>query len=114
ETLGRQDFNYITIVDYQGEVRGSNQAAQVGQKYVAPEGKPLSAADPDVKVVSHRLADGRDVLDFGTPILFQGKTIGQVHLGIYEAPLSRVANFMLGMLAILTLVTIAAVGGGTY
>jgi HAMP domain-containing protein len=71
-------------------------------------------ANADVKVQSHRLADGRDVLDFGTPILFQGKEIGQVHLGIYEAPLSKVANFMLAMLAILTLVTIAAVGGGTY
>jgi serine/threonine-protein kinase len=67
-----------------------------------------------MKVGSYRLADGRDVLDFATPILFQGKEIGQVHLGIYEAPLSRVANFMLAMLAILTLVTIAAVGGGTY
>jgi eukaryotic-like serine/threonine-protein kinase len=114
ETLGRQDFNYITIVDYQGQVRGTNQAAQLNQKYVPPAGKPLSAENIDVKVVSHRLADGRDVLDFGTPILFQGKQIGQVHLGIYEGPLSKVANFMLGMLAILTLVTIAAVGGGTY
>ncbi len=114
ETLGRQDFNYITIVDHQGQVRGSNQASQVNQKYAPPEAKPLSPADAEVKVGSHRIADGRDVLDFATPILFQGKQIGQVHLGIYEAPLSRVANFMLAMLAILTLVTIAAVGGGTY
>ncbi len=114
ETLGRQDFNYITIVDYQGIVRGSNQAERVNQKYAPPDGKPLSAANAEVKVTSQRLADGRDVLDFGTPVLFQSKEIGQVHLGIYEAPLSRVANFMLGMLAILTLVTIAAVGGGTY
>jgi serine/threonine-protein kinase len=114
ETLGRQDFDSITIVDHQGLVRGSNQAAQVNQKYVALPAKPLSTDKADVKVVSHRLADGRDVLDFGTPILFQGKEIGQVHLGIYEAPLSKVANFMLAMLAILTLVTIAAVGGGTY
>jgi eukaryotic-like serine/threonine-protein kinase len=114
ETLGRQDFNYITIVDYQGQVRGSNQAAQVNQKYAPLNARMLSPANAEVKVGSHRLADGRDVLDFGTPILFQGKEIGQVHLGIYEAPLSKVANFMLAMLAILTLVTIAAVGGGTY
>jgi len=114
ETLGRQDFNYITLVDYQGIVRGSNQAAQVNQKYVPVDAKPLSAANADVKVASYRLPDGRDVLDFGTPVLFQGKEIGQVHLGIYEAPLSKVANSMLIMLAILTLVTIAAVGGGTY
>ena len=114
ETLGRQDFNSITIVDHQGVVRGSNEAAQVNQKYVPLDTKLLSPANGEVKVQSHRLADGRDVLDFGTPILFQGRTIGQVHLGIYEAPLSKVANFMLVMLAILTLVTIAAVGGGTY
>ena len=114
ETLGRQDFNSITIVDHQGLVRGSNQADQVNQKYVPLAAKPLSSEKSDVKVGSYRLADGRDVLDFATPILFQSKEIGQVHLGIYEAPLSKVANFMLAMLAILTLVTIAAVGGGTY
>ena len=47
-------------------------------------------------------------------MLFQGKTIGMVHLGVYEAPLTRVANLMLILLAILTLVTVAAVAGGTY
>ena len=114
ETLGRQDFNSITIVDHQGLVRGSNQPTQVNQPYVPLAAKPLSGDKTDMKVGSYRLADGRDVLDFATPILFQGKEIGQVHLGIYEAPLSKVANFMLAMLAILTLVTIAAVGGGTY
>ncbi len=114
ETLGRQDFNYITIVDHKGVVRGTNEAAQLNQQYTPLNAKLVSPADAEVKVVSHRIADGRDVLDFGTPILFQGKQIGQVHLGIYEAPLSKVANFMLAMLAILTLVTIAAVGGGTY
>ncbi|HQR10761.1 MAG TPA: protein kinase [Casimicrobiaceae bacterium] len=114
ETLGRQDFNYITIVDHQGQVRGSNLAEQLNQKYSPPNAKQISAGTAEVKVGSHRIADGRDVLDFGTPILFQGKEIGQVHLGIYEAPLSKVANFMLAMLAILTLVTVAAVGGGTY
>ena len=114
ETLGRQDFNSITIVDHQGLVRGSNQPTQVNQPYVPLAAKPLSGDKADMKVGSYRLADGRDVLDFATPILFQGKEIGQVHLGIYEAPLSKVANFMLAMLAILTLVTIAAVGGGTY
>jgi len=60
-----------------------------------------ASRDPNVAVVSHRLADGRDVLDFGSPILFQSKEIGQVHLGIYQAPLTAVANLMLVMLAIL-------------
>ena len=58
--------------------------------------------------------DARKVLDFGAPILFQGKKIGDVHLGIYEEPLSRVARLILVLLAILTLVTVAAVAVGTY
>jgi HAMP domain-containing protein len=65
-------------------------------------------------VQKERLADGRTLLDFMAPILFQGKEIGKVRLGIYEAPLAEVANLMLILLAILTLVTVAAVAGGTY
>ena len=42
------------------------------------------------------------------------KEIGKVRLGIYEAPLAEVANLVLILLAILTLVTVAAVAGGTY
>jgi len=72
------------------------------------------SSDAEVSLRSHRIADGRDVLDFAVPVLFQGKEIGQAHLGIYEAPLSAVANLMLVLLGILTLVTSAAVAGGTY
>ena len=114
ETLGRQDFNYILVVDHEGIVRGSNVAAQVNQKYEAPAAIATSSSDAEVKVQSHRIADRRDVLDFAVPILFQNKEIGRVHLGIYEAPLSAVANLMLVLLGILTLVTSAAVAGGTY
>jgi serine/threonine protein kinase/HAMP domain-containing protein len=114
ETLSRQDFNYILVVDHQGIIRGSNVAAQINQKYEPLASKAKPSSDTEAKVQSHRLADGRDVLDFAVPILFQGREIGQVHLGIYEAPLSAVANLMLVLLAILTLVTSASVAGGTY
>jgi methyl-accepting chemotaxis protein len=114
ETIGRQDFNYIAVVDDRGVVRGSNDAAQVNEPYKAPSGTPMSSRDPNVTVVSHRLADGRDVLDFGSPILFQSKEIGQVHLGIYQAPLTAVANLVLVLLGILTLVTTAAGAVGSF
>ena len=114
ETLGRQDFNHITVVDHQGIVRASNVAALVNAKYVAPTGTPLPSKDAGVKVDSFRAGDGREVLNFGAPVLFQGKEIGKVHLGIFAAPLTAVANLMLFMLAILTLVTVAAVAAGTY
>ena len=114
ETRNRQDFDYIRVVDHEGTVRGSNVAAEVAKKYAAPQAKLLSSLDPGVKVQNHTIADGRSVLDFGAPVLFQGKEIGQVHLGIYEAPLAAVARLMLVLLGILTLVTTAAVALGTY
>jgi eukaryotic-like serine/threonine-protein kinase len=114
ETLGRQDFNYMSVVDHQGIVRASNVAAEVNAKYAPPQADAVPSKDPGVTVQSHRIADGRQVLDFSAPVLFQGKTIGSVHLGIYEAPLTAVANLMLVLLSILTIVTVAAVAGGTY
>jgi eukaryotic-like serine/threonine-protein kinase len=114
ETMSRQDFNYLLVIDYQGIVRGSSDPALVNAKYTPPNARPLEARETGVTVQSHTLADGRNVLDFMAPVLFQTKEIGQIHLGIYEAPLTRVANLMLVLLAVLTLVTSAAVAGGTY
>jgi len=115
EALGRQqNFSYMNVVDHQSVVRASNVASEVNQKYAAPQSTPVSSKDEGVNVQSHRMPDGRQVLDFSAPVLFQGKTIGTVHLGIYEAPLTAVANLVLVLLAILTVVTVAAVAGGTY
>jgi serine/threonine-protein kinase len=115
EAIGRQEnFSYMNVVDHQGTVRASNVATEVNQKYVAPESMSVSSKDAGVTVTSVKIKDGRSVLDFSTPVLFQGKTIGMVHLGIYEAPLTAVANLVLVLLAILTVVTVAAVAGGTY
>lgn len=115
DAIGRQqNFSYMNVVDYQGTVRASNVAAEVNQKYAAPESAPVSSKDAGVTVTSLRIKDGRQVLDFSTPVLFQRKTIGMVHLGIYEAPLTAVANLVLVLLSILTVVTVAAVAAGTY
>jgi tRNA A-37 threonylcarbamoyl transferase component Bud32/HAMP domain-containing protein len=114
ETLDRQDFGYLRVIDHDGIVRGSNVAAEVAQKYAPPAATAVTSGDAEVQVAQHRITDGRNVLDFGAPVLFQGKEIGRVHLGIYEAPLAAVARLMLALLGVLTLVTSAAVAGGTY
>ena len=44
ETIGRQDFNYILVVDHKGIVRGSNDAAQVNEKYTPPDGNAAVVA----------------------------------------------------------------------
>ena len=90
ETLSRQDFTYLIVVDDEGVVRGSNDRRAGQRRSTCRPASTRSSTDP---AVDHRAAatdaDGRKVLDFAAPILFQGKTIGDVHLGIYEAPLYR-------------------------
>lgn len=114
ETIGRQDFTYIVVTDHQGLIRGTSSPARIGDKYEPPNAAPVPTADEGVVVKSHRLSDGRDVLDFAAPVLFQGKRIGEVHLGIFETPLKEVANLSLWLLGLLTLVTSAAVAVGSY
>ena len=114
ETMSRQSFPYLVVVDDEGTVRGSNNPATLNAKYQPPGGSAVARPDKSLAVQEFTDADARKVLDFGAPILFQGKKIGDVHLGIYEEPLSRVARLILALLAILTLVTVAAVSVGTY
>ncbi|HET7096158.1 MAG TPA: protein kinase [Casimicrobiaceae bacterium] len=114
ETQSRQEFPYLLVVDHRSVIRGSNDAAQIGTTYKVPDATAMPTHDPGVTVKSYRLPDKRAVLDFDTPVLFQSKELGRVHLGLYEAPLKKIANLMLVLLAILTVVTSAAVAGGTY
>ncbi len=114
DTVGRQDFAYLVVIDDAGVIRGSNDAAQEGAPYKPPAFKPIDAHEAGVTVQATELADGRDVLDFAAPILFQDKPIGNVHLGIFQAPLSAVANLTLVLLGILIVVTSAAVAIGSY
>ncbi|MCL4763175.1 MAG: protein kinase, partial [Burkholderiales bacterium] len=114
ETLTRQSFPYLVVVDDQGAIRGSNDPREIGTKYQAPSGTPVATPDKTIAVQSFVDAQGRSVLDFGAPILFQGNKIGDVRLGVLEEPLSRVARLILLMLAILSAVTIAAAALVTY
>jgi tRNA A-37 threonylcarbamoyl transferase component Bud32/HAMP domain-containing protein len=114
ETMTRQNFPYLVVTDDGGIVRGSNDPAAIGQKYVEQRGRAVATPDKSLTVQALALANGRDVLNFRAPILFQGTKIGDVHLGILEEPMSRVARLILTLLAILTLVTVAAVALGVY
>jgi tRNA A-37 threonylcarbamoyl transferase component Bud32/HAMP domain-containing protein len=114
ETATGQDFDSLLVVDNEGIVRGSKDPNQIGTKYIPPSGAAQSTNDPAVKVARSAGARGASVLDFSAPVLFQSKHIGEVHLGLYEAPLTRVANLMLVLLAVLTAVTTAAVAAGSY
>ena len=113
-SVSGQDFSYMVVLDHQGVVRGSSIPEQVGQPYRGVTGAPLDQAPQGVAVVRTAASDGRDVLDFAAPILFQERAIGRVHLGIFETPLQRVVQVTLGLLGVLMLVTIAAAVIGSF
>ena len=114
DTVSRQEFSHLVVADHTNVIRGSNNAGEVGKRYVAPQAKAVTTRETGVKVQSHRLSDGREVLDFEAPILFQGRNIGTVHLGIFQTPLSRVANLTLVLLGVLIVVTSVAVAVSSY
>ncbi len=114
DAVGEQQFAYLQVVDRDDVVRASSVPAQVGTRYAPPRGELVATTEPSLEVQSHALGDGRNVLDFTTPIRFQGKEIGRVHLGLYETPLERITRLTWLMLGLLTLLTSAAGALGSY
>jgi serine/threonine-protein kinase len=112
-SVSGQDFSYMVVLDHQGVVQGSSIAEQVGKPYKPPVGTAVANSPEGVAVLRTSVSDGRDVLDFAAPILFQGRAIGRVHLGIFETPLQRVVQVTLGLLALLMVVTVAAAAIGS-
>lgn len=113
-SVSGQDFSYLVVLDHEGIVRGSSVPNLVGQPYKPSTGAPVADRPAGVAVSRISAPDGRDVLDFATPIQFQNRTIGKVHLGIFETPLQRVVQATLGLLGLLMLVTVAAAAIGSF
>lgn len=113
EVMKTQDFHAITVVDRDGIARAASDAARNGQPYVKPVGEALGVQAGGV-TVQRLSADGESMLQFESPITFQGKPIGRVALDIPEKPLTRVARLSLIMMALLVVSTIAAVAVATF
>ncbi len=118
DTTSPQDFAYLVVLDAAGMIQGSNQISEIGQAYVPMRGTPLATKDPELKVQSSVLAGGRRVLDFSVPVLFlkdnQAIVGGHVHLGLFQEPLTRVANLSLVLMGVLLVVTSTAVALGGF
>jgi serine/threonine-protein kinase len=114
DTVSRQSFAHLQIIDHAGIVRGSSVPGQTGTRYVETAGTAVATSEPGVEVRRLRLADGEKVLDFAAPVQFQGKAIGAVHLGILETPLTQVANLTLFLLGALIAVTCTAVAAASF
>ncbi len=114
ETMSRQNFAYLEIIDHAGVVRASSAAKETGERYVERPGTAVASAEPGIAVLRTALADGQEVLDFAAPVQFHGKMIGTVRLGIFETPLTEVAHLTLFLLGVLIVVTSIAVAVASY
>lgn len=104
----------LAVIDREQMVRVSSDPGSVGTRYERVTGEALQVEERIGVVVQRRDIDGASVFDIETPITFQDKQIGTVNLLLSEAPLAEVARESWLLMALLVLVTAAAVTIATY
>lgn len=116
EIMKTRDFDSVTVIDRAGVVRAASNPALVGQPYRAPQAEALATRSGGIKTWRHIKPDEAQakVLGFEAPITFAGKNVGQVVLGLPEGPLTQVARLSMVLMAVLVLVTVAAVAVAMY
>ena len=105
---------HLFVLDHQRIVRGASDNALLGETYNEPEIKESLFDDGSVRAVAVGQSGGAAVLDFDTPILFQGKEVGRIRLGLLQTSLQEVVDITRILLIALSAVTVLAVGIGSY
>lgn len=118
ESIARnQQIRYLAIADRQGDIVASTQRAQINQKLAAMTGTPYLARNGEIR--SYRTSNDappgqQQMLLFDTPIQYQSATVGQLRLGISDAPLRAAQKTTLSVIIAVLLVTLIAVVGSIY
>jgi len=106
----RQGFEYLSIVDHKGIVRGASQSSLLGKPYAGTYGIPADEQSLNIVKVFKQVFTGESsIIDYSAPVLFQSKNIGVVHLGKSQDSLQQLAKLTLYMMAVLIAVTIGVV-----
>lgn len=106
-----QQIHYLAIADRQGAVIASTLPDEIGQP-LPPAGQP-DRAQPD-EVRRYRGTHTGGMLLFDVPVLYQTKTVGELRLGVSNAPLLAAQKTTLWVILIVLLLTLAAVVGAAY
>jgi len=113
EMMKTRNFERVSVVDMSGVVKVSSLPALVGQPYKA-EASQTSVGVTAGGTLKRYSVQGEDVLGFEAPVLFQGKQVGRVELGIPEKPLTQVARLSITLMVVLAVVTVLAVAIAMY
>jgi serine/threonine-protein kinase len=112
-----QQIHYLAIADRYGEVIASTQPEQVGHRLPALDGQPAPMQTGDVKSYRGHLADSAnqdDMLVFDVPVRYQVATVGELRLGVSDAPLRAARKTTLWVIVAVLLATLAAVVGAAW
>jgi len=77
----QEDLVYVATVDEKGEVRAHSELSKMGEKFENIKGQVVEEAK-DGSLARKIMREGVDVYEFETPIIFTGKEVGAVYLGI--------------------------------
>jgi HAMP domain-containing protein len=113
EMMKTRNFERVSVVDMSGVVKVSSIPALVGQPYKA-EASQTSVGGTASSTLKRYPVQGEDILGFEAPVLFQGKQVGRVELGIPEKPLTQVARLSITLMVVLAVVTVLAVAIAMY
>ncbi len=112
-----QQIRYLAITDRRGNIVASTQLTQINGKLAALDGQQRRSRNADIQ--SYRTAAGAadnqgQMLLFDAPIQYQSTTVGQLRLGISDAPLRAAQKTTLWVIIAVLLVTLVAAIGSIY
>ena len=112
-----QQIHYLAIADRHGDIVASSQPQEVDHQLTAPTGQKYLSHSDGIESYRSRIASGPNqgkMLLFDVPIRYQTKTIGDLRLGVSDAPLRAAQRTTLWVIDSVLLVTLLAVVGAAY
>lgn len=104
----------ITVVDADGLVRASSDAARIGRIYEAPKGEGLVRKTAEATVTSAQLEAGEGAFRFVRPISYAGRSFGLVDVSISKHELEAASALSLWLLIGLSAVVLGVVAAVSY
>ena len=112
-----RQIHYLAIADRHGAIIGSTRHAEVGQRLPQLAGSTPVAGPDQVESYRGRLpgdASGGEMLLFDVPIHYQTAAVGELRLGVSNAPLRAAQKTTLWVIAVVLVLTLVAVVGSAY
>ncbi|QNK03874.1 protein kinase [Dyella telluris] len=109
-----EQIHYLAIANRQGQVVASTRASERGLPLADAGAAQSLVSSPDIKrYAGHPVGlDGMTVFD--VPIRYQDKSVGELRLGVSNAPLVAAQRTTLGVIMAVLLVTLLALVSAAY